>query len=159
MPRDAEPNPEPRQPESALLGESVQLPGEDTLEGDPGSDPLESGYIPPDRPFSLDRPGTTAEEQRAGDSLDRLLDREEPDVTDAAEAADDELGGVAEDVAEPRSGRLVASDEGVYRDTEEDLVGHDVGIDGGAASAEEAAMHEFDDADAPHQDELPGGPP
>ncbi|HEX5494102.1 MAG TPA: DUF5709 domain-containing protein [Mycobacteriales bacterium] len=123
----------------------MQLDGEDTLEGDPRSDPLDSGYIPPDRPFGLDEPGTTAAEQRAGDSLDQRLAREEPDVTDEGE------GGVAE----PRSGRLVASDEGAHSDTEADLVSHDVGIDGGAASAEEAAVHEFDEMD---EDELPGGP-
>lgn len=159
MPRDSE-----QQPESPILGESVQLDGEDTLEGDPRSDPLDSGYIPPDRPFALDESGTTVEEQRAGDSLDRRLAREEPDVIDevAAEEAtrdavdrdvvvDGEVDGVVEgyDEAEPRSGRLVADDEGVHPDTEADLVGHDVGIDGGAAAAEEAAMHEFDE-DEPH---------
>ena len=45
------------------------------------------------------------------------------------------------EVGDDRSGRLVSPDEGAHADTEKDLVAGDVGIDGGAASAEEAAMH------------------
>ena len=44
-----------------------------------------------------------------------------------------------------RAGRLVAADEGVRTDTEKDLVAEDVGIDGAAAGAEEAAVHVVDD--------------
>ena len=43
--------------------------------------------------------------------------------------------------------RLVAEDEGAHSDDEEDLVATDVGIDGGAASAEEAAIHVVEDDD------------
>jgi hypothetical protein len=39
----------------------------------------------------------------------------------------------------------VAPDEGSHFDLEEELVASDVGIDGGAASAEEAAIHVVDD--------------
>ena len=39
------------------------------------------------------------------------------------------------------AGRLVAPDQGLGEDVDKDLVGIDVGIDGAAASAEEAAMH------------------
>ena len=45
------------------------------------------------------------------------------------------------EVGEYRAGRLVDPNEGIGPDTDKDLVGSDVGIDGGAASAEEAAMH------------------
>ena len=45
---------------------------------------------------------------------------------------------------EPRSGRLVAPDEGAHSDAESDAVARDVGIDGGAAGAEEAAVHVTD---------------
>ncbi len=38
-------------------------------------------------------------------------------------------------------------DEGAHTDLEKDLVGSDVGIDGGAASAEEAAMHVISEDD------------
>jgi hypothetical protein len=50
---------------------------------------------------------------------------------------DDEVGDV-------RAGRLVASDEGFGEDTDEELYASDAGIDGGAASAEEAAVHVID---------------
>jgi hypothetical protein len=39
----------------------------------------------------------------------------------------------------------VAPDEGAHEDDESDLIAGDVGIDGGAASAEEAAMHVVDE--------------
>ena len=42
---------------------------------------------------------------------------------------------------------LVAEDEGAHPDEEADLVARDTGIDGGAATAEEAAMHIVDDDD------------
>jgi hypothetical protein len=41
----------------------------------------------------------------------------------------------------------VAEDEGAHSVTEADLVARDAGIDGGAASAEEAAVHTVDDDD------------
>ena len=44
-----------------------------------------------------------------------------------------------------RAGRLVAEDEGVRSDAEKDLVATDVGIDGAAAGAEEAAVHVVED--------------
>jgi hypothetical protein len=39
----------------------------------------------------------------------------------------------------------VAEDEGAHPDDEPDLVARDVGIDGGAAGAEEAAVHVTDE--------------
>ena len=41
----------------------------------------------------------------------------------------------------------MAPDEGFGADTESDLLGSEVGIDGGAASAEEAAVHVIDEDD------------
>ena len=49
------------------------------------------------------------------------------------------------EVGDARAGRLVDPDEGLGPDIEKDLVGDDVGIDGAAASAEEAAMHVIDE--------------
>ena len=43
--------------------------------------------------------------------------------------------------------RLVAEDEGAHPDDEEDLVATDVGLSGGAASAEEAAVHVVEEDD------------
>jgi Family of unknown function (DUF5709) len=49
------------------------------------------------------------------------------------------------EVGSARAGRLVAPDQGFGEDADADLVADDVGIDGGAASAEEAAVHIIDD--------------
>jgi hypothetical protein len=128
------------------------LDASDTLDGDPGDDPLDKGVAPPDRWSAGEGFGTTAEEEQEGESLDQLLGEEEPEPDPYADSDDEDdeddddedrraadLWG--DDEPEPRSGRLVADDEGAHADDEEDLVAHDVGIDGGAASAEEAAVH------------------
>ncbi len=131
--------------------EGGTLDASDTLDGDPGDDPLDQGITPPDRSPSGrgERFGTTLAEERTGESLDQLLAEEEPEPDPYAEA---ELAGEDEAADDeepaPRSGRLVAEDEGAHPDTEPDLVARDVGIDAGAASAEEAAVHVSDeDAD------------
>ena len=125
------------------------LDASDTLDGDPGDDPLDQGIAPPDRWSAGEGFGTTAEEEQEGESLDQLLAEEEPEpdpYADSGGSEDDDEDRRADDLwgddePEPRSGRLVADDEGAHADDEEDLVAHDVGIDGGAASAEEAAVH------------------
>jgi hypothetical protein len=126
----------------------------DTLSGAPGDDPLDRGVVPPERWSAGIRYGVTAGEQTEGESLDQLLAEEEPDETleDDEEpgdtedldddAGDEDVDGLLlDDGPDPRAGRLVAEDEGAHPDEEEDLVASDVGIDGGAATAEEAAMH------------------
>jgi hypothetical protein len=130
----------------------------DTLEGEPDGDPLEAGYLPTDRWSAGMRYGSTEAEERAGESLDQLLAEEEPDITlDPSEeagvedgdedAGDEDVDGLLlDDGPDPRAGRLVAEDEGAHAAEEPDLVAHDAGIDGGAASAEEAAVHVVDDA-------------
>lgn len=129
------------------LEDDGTLDASDTLDGDPGDDPLDTGIVPPDRWSAGEGFGTTLAEERAGESLDQLLAEEDPDpdpYAEAGEAEDDPLTG---DDLEPRAGRLVAEDEGSHPDTEPDLVARDVGIDGGAATAEEAAVHVLDDTD------------
>jgi hypothetical protein len=115
------------------------LDASDTLDGNPGDDPLDTGISPPDRWSAGEGFGTTAAEEEAGESLDQLLAEEEPDLDPYAEDEDEE--DLTGDEPDPRSGRLVAEDEGAHPDEEPDLLAHDVGIDGGAAGAEEAAMH------------------
>jgi hypothetical protein len=128
----------------------ASLDASDTLDGDPGDDPLDQGIAPPDRWSAGEGFGTTEEEEREGESLDQLLAEEEPEPDPYAEAdrgepgddADrraDDLFGDAE--PEPRAGRLVAEDEGAHPAAEPDLIARDVGIDAGAAGAEEAAVH------------------
>ena len=45
------------------------------------------------------------------------------------------------EVGDQRAGRLMDPNQGIGPDVDKDLIGEDVGIDAGAASAEEAAMH------------------
>ncbi|MTD13818.1 hypothetical protein GIS00_07670 [Nakamurella sp. YIM 132087] len=122
-------------------GVQEQLTEGDTLERTGLKDQLDEGYSPPDRDPHIDVP--TQAEEEAGLSLDELLSAEEPDVS-----ADDPRSGLfdeeGEEVGDSRSGRLVSSDLGEYEDTEKELWGEDVGIDGAAASAEEAAVHVID---------------
>lgn len=127
--------------EDSELEDDGVLDASDTLDGDPGDDPLDAGYIPPDRWSAGERFGTTLAEEREGESLDQLLAEEEPEADPYAEEDLPQDAPLASDHAEPRAGRLVAEDEGVHPDTEADLVARDFGIDGGAASAEEAAVH------------------
>ena len=76
----------------------------------------------------------------------RRLAREVPDVTDQwdgdgiGDSADSDGEAIDDQVGDMRAGRLVAF--GIDpADPSTDYLAHDVGIDGGAASAEEAAMH------------------
>lgn len=127
-----------------------QLPLEDTLIDRDVSDILDEGYSPPERSFSRAAFGST-------ETLDQRLAEEEPDPaarlgdpldedeqwrSDAAER-EAEFPGHRE-VGHARSGRLVAPDLGFGEDAESELVAQDVGISGGAASAEEAAVHVID---------------
>ena len=129
----------------------------DTLDGAPGDDPLDRGVVPPERWSGDIRRGDRGGE---GESLDELLAEEEPDDSldfddDEPEdfegdddAGDEDVDGLLlDDGPNPRAGRLVAEDEGAHPDEEEDLVASDVGIDGGAATAEEAAMHVVEEDD------------
>jgi hypothetical protein len=155
--------PDERRHESADLEDFEVLGASDTLDGDPGDDPLDRGVATPQRWSAGMRFGTTAGEQETGESLDDLLAKEEPDIgagdydedgeryEDVAadpDAGDEDVDGLLlDDGPDPRAGRLVAGDEGAHPDTEADLVAQDAGIDGGAASAEEAAVHVVQDDD------------
>jgi hypothetical protein len=145
--------------ESADLEDYEVADPADTLDGQPGDDPLDRGVVPPERWSAGMKFGSTADEQASGESLDQLLAEEEPDTSfdvddDVPEDRDDEdeaeeyLDGLLlDDGPDPRAGRLVAEDEGAHPDTEADLVARDAGIDGGAATAEEAAVHVVEDDD------------
>ena len=112
-----------------------QLTEEDTLVDRGVDDLLDEGYSPPDR----------WKEPRDNETLDELLSEEEPDPAMQLDDPDEQAGD--DEVGDRRSGRLVAPDEGFGTDTESDLIGREVGIDGGAASAEEAAIHVIDEDD------------
>ncbi|MER6572385.1 DUF5709 domain-containing protein [Streptomyces sp. NPDC001093] len=109
-------------------------------------DVLDEGYSPPERPLAVTKQGTTAAEQHTGETLDERLAQEVPDVQPAAgDEIGDLPGGEGEPVdpeaGESRAGRLVAPDEGAHTNTTKEEVARDVGVDGGAAGAEEAAVH------------------
>src|SRR5258708_4241585 len=84
---------ETRHESSDLTDYEVQEPA-DSLEPDQGDDPLDRGVAPPERWSAGMRFGTTAGEEEAGESLDRALAEEEPDITfDPDDEPPEDLGG------------------------------------------------------------------
>lgn len=132
-----------------------EKPSESEAEGipDPGfahPGQLESGDTeavmdpPRDTAVAVDEFGTTAAEQRDGESLSGRVSREQDDVLTGADQPADESAGADtpfDELAGQGIGRLVEPDEGARADTEADLVAEDVGTDLGGYSAEESAMH------------------
>lgn len=102
---------------------------------------LDREHSPIDHPVAVDEFGTTANEQREGESLDGRLAREVPDP-----ALDVEVPYLseAEGLGDAPAGRIVEPDEGAREDDVKENVARDVGRDEGQRSAEEAAMHTFD---------------
>lgn len=122
------------------------LEPEESLDSEETGIDLDEGYSPPESPRELNAWGLTEREARIHESLTRRLARELPDVTDRwdsdgigdsrdsdGEPIDDQVGGA-------RAGRLLAV-EIDPTDPTTDYRAYDVGIDGGAASAEEALIH------------------
>jgi hypothetical protein len=134
---------------SYSVDDENQLQAEDTLNDRGVDDILDEGYSPPERWSAGEGFGTTADEALEGETLDQRLSQEEPEPDPYAEEGEN-VGGP--EVGGERSGRLVAPDEGAHEDSEKDLVAEDIGIDGAAASAEEAAVHVVDDEE-PFDDE------
>lgn len=120
-----------------LAEESNQLQPSDTLDDRGVVDVLDEGFVTRERWSPAQGFGNTAAEMRRGETFAQRLAQEEPE-TSADEWADD---GEDHEVGSRRTGRLVAPDEGAHGDDEADAVARDVGVDGSAASAEEAAMH------------------
>lgn len=116
---------------------------EETLVDRGMEDPLDEGFSAPERWSAGQKFGTTAEENLTGETLDQRLAQEIPDQDPYADFELDDLDDG--EVGDRRSGRLVDPDGGFGEDTESALVGFDVGIDGAAASAEEAAVHIVED--------------
>lgn len=126
------------QPEAPDLGASVQLESEEHLGAPAGDrDGLDAGYSPPDRPYLAEEDEVTARGMREGEPLDERLRAERGDET----------------VDTERSGRIELAGEGAALETPDAMDGVDVGIDGGAAGAEEAAVHTTDDPGAPVETE------
>jgi hypothetical protein len=135
---------------SEIQDDAGLLDAEDTLLTDGVSDPLDRGWSPPDRPWAVEHSGVTAAERLHGETLDQRLAEELPDITapdgdGIGDSADMDGEPMDNEVGAARSGRLVAPDEGAHEDEESRLIATDGGIDGAAASAEEAAMHIVDE--------------
>ncbi|MFF1464111.1 DUF5709 domain-containing protein [Streptomyces sp. NPDC058330] len=125
-----------------------ELDPENVIDEPDLDDVLDTGYSPPEKPLGVSKYGTTGEEQREGESLDGRLAQEVPEEDPLQEPEDDDEpqdnGPTEEEAGDERAGRVAAPEEpGDERHNR--VLGRDVGIDGGAASAEEAAVHIQDD--------------
>jgi len=126
---------------------SLRLESEDVLEDDSTADVGDAGYVPQDRPWAVDDPAVSGEQE----TLDQRLAEEQPDTGSAEDERDDGLGDVSDtdgelrdtEVGDVRAGRLAGTDAGSESapDPEPDLEGFEEGRAGGGASAEEAAVH------------------
>lgn len=144
---DTTPDPGDRESYGDYSVDDEDQPGaEDMLLNDDVVDEADRGYSPPEKYSPAQGYGNTPWEEAHRETIDQRERQEipEPDPYVQAESEDlDTIEGTAEssEVGDQRAGRLVDPDEGAGEDTEADLVGRDVGIDGAAASAEEAAVH------------------
>ncbi|MEU7473967.1 DUF5709 domain-containing protein [Streptomyces sp. NPDC044984] len=137
--------------------DAAPLDMQDAVDERTYDDILDEGYSPPEKPLGVTKYGTTAAEQHDGESLDQRLAQELPDTS---VPAGDEVGDLPGGEGEPvdpeagtgRAGRLVAPDEGAHPDTTKESVAEDVGVDAGAAGAEEAAVHVVEDGTALPED-------
>lgn len=129
--------------------DSGLLQPDESLDDRGVADVLDEGYSPPERPVAVFDWGVTAREAGGHEPLAGRLARELPDVALGEEG--DGIGDTSDTDGEPhddevgstRAGRLV---EGADEDTPSAyLYARDIGIDGSAASAEEAAVHIVDD--------------
>lgn len=126
-----------------------QSTGDSTADSRGLPEPLDEGYSPPEKWSAGQRYGNTEWEADQGEPLEARLSQEEADVPAADLAEGDVVGG---EIGARRAGRLVEDDAGSRPDTgsfgAQDMYATDIGIDGAAASAEEAAVHIIeDDAD------------
>ena len=154
-----------RDRESEDLRDYEVLDGSDTLNGNPGDDPLDRGVATPDRWSAGMRNALEGDEE--SESLDELLAEEEPDIVVDPDEDDWDENATEEDVArlelddtaDRRAGRLVTPNESAYDDggtavvLDDELVARDEGIDGGGASAEEAALHVTDGDEVPYDED------
>lgn len=125
-------------------GDSIdQLQPEESLVDRGVADVLDEGIVAPDNWSPAQGYGNTAEEMRQRETIEMRVTQELPEATGPDETPWNPEGEQRE-VGSKRAGRLVD-----IQHKDGDSIARAVGIDGGAASAEEAAMHviEPDDDD------------
>ncbi|MCW5953639.1 MAG: hypothetical protein KIT69_15400 [Propionibacteriaceae bacterium] len=121
-----------------------QLQPDDSLVDRGVADVLDEGYVTPERWSPAQGFGNTPAEMRRGETLEQRITQETPEVVPDDTPWNPDPTEPRE-VGRLRAGRLVDANGGYPgEDAEAESVGHDVGIAGGAASAEEAAMHIID---------------
>ena len=122
------------------------LEPDESLDEDEMGEEIVEGYSPNERPLAVSAWGTTAVEAFGHEDLAHRLAAEEPEVYQAeigdglGDSIDTDGELIDMQVGQRRAGRLVISDVDAT-DFGSDFRAYDVGIDGGGASAEEAAMH------------------
>jgi hypothetical protein len=124
--------------------DSGVLEPEDSLDDRGVGDVLDEGWSPAEKPWASTGWGTTAREEAGDEPLDARLAREVPEAEDwpgdgLGDSSDTDGELLDDEVGDARAGRLVAG--GGDFDDDAELYAVDAGIDGGAASAEEAAVH------------------
>ena len=124
--------------------ESDQLQPGDTLDDRGLDDILDEGIVTRERWSPGEGFGNTPAEMRQGENLDMRIAQEEPEP-DPTSWTDDDLDD--REVGDRRAGRLWSddTDDSAGEPHHDDRFAHDAGIDGAAASAEEAAMHVIDE--------------
>ena len=149
---------DPGKHESQDLGDYEVLDGSDTLDGNPGDDPLDRGVAAPNhwsaacatryKARRTPSPSTSCSPRRS-----RTTPTTPTRMTRTRTRPTGTSPGASVTTTRPRAGRLVSPDEDgddvsdTLVDWEKEEVARDTGIDGGAATAEESAMHVIDDED------------
>ncbi len=125
-----------------------QLQPEETLLDRGVDDVLDEGYVSSERWSPAQGFGNTPAEMRQGETLDQRIAQEEPQDTERLTGPWNPDPSESREVGHQRAGRLVDANGGYLgEDVEAESVGFDVGMDAGAASAEEAAVHIIDELD------------
>lgn len=137
------------------MGDDDQEPGllraSEELDQDEIGDYSDAGYSPAERPLAVSDWGITERESHGHEPLSRRLAREvkesRNDDGDGIGDTSDTDGEIIDDqVGSVRAGRLLGWDTDIsdVQYDGDDYWARDVGIDGGAASAEESAIHVVD---------------
>lgn len=130
-----------------------QLQPDETLLDRGVEDVLDEGYVTAENWSPGQGFGSTAAEMRQGETIEMRIVQEVPETVPDDTPWNPDPNEPRE-VGRVRAGRLVDANRGIPGiDTEAESIGHDVGIDGGAASAEEAAMHIIDHLDDDDDDD------
>lgn len=117
----------------------AQLSQADSLIDRGVDDPLDEGFVAPDHWSPAQGFGNTPAEMAQNETIEQRLPQEEPEPDPNAPVYHWNPHQENRQVGSKRAGRLVAG--GHEPGTDGQSVASDVGISGGAASAEEAAMH------------------